>query len=82
MTAIVEPVEHRVIKSDSQSTFSGPSTTLTCLCGWRGHSTRWSDLDHAARGGDVPALPRQESPLPVSRTVLREAIYGTRRRQR
>lgn len=74
-----EIAEHRVVRSDAQSTLSGPSERLTCACGWEGHSTRCRDLDH---GTDIPPLPPTTPPPAISRDELRRAIYGERRWRR
>lgn len=78
------PVGHQIVETDTVSTLTGPSTRLTCACGWHGHSTGWGSPQHAAHlpGIEVPPLPALAPRPPVPRDVLRAAIYGERRRWR
>lgn len=79
MTATGETEEHRVISRETLN-FHTQSEQLTCACGWWGHATRWDDLDHKARGGEVTPLPASPEPPKRSRRELHVAIYGSQHR--
>lgn len=69
--------EHRIVDRETLNIHT-QSYRLTCTCGWWGHSTRWNDLDHKARGGEVAPLPVPAEPPRQSRREVHIAIYGNR----
>jgi len=76
--------EHRIVETDVQNCLSGPSTSLTCACGWYGHSTTWNSRAHAARipGAPIPVLPVVPEPPRASREEVLVALYGETRGRR
>lgn len=70
--------EHRIVGREILNFRTG--SELACACGWWGHANRWSDLDHKARGGEVPPLPTPPPAPKRSRRELHAAIYGDRHR--
>lgn len=75
----METKEHGVIGREVLNSHTH-SVQLTCACGWWGHASRWNDLDHKARGGEVAPLPAPAAPPKLSRRELHIALYGSRHR--